>query len=95
MGARDETLEYILEFHHPDPGAWEPTIPDELPRWAAVETNGFGEEAWIAFCETRDDAIAYFFSGEGNWFPACVVDLDTGQAYSVKIGCEIGEEVTL
>jgi hypothetical protein len=90
---RQENLEFLLGFRHPDPSVWE--VPEDLPRWAAVECDGFGEDGWIAFFDTQEEATAYFFSGEGNWFPVCVYDLDTGQAYSVKIECKIGEEMTL
>lgn len=91
--SREENLERLLGFHSPDPSTWE--RPDELPRWAAVERDGFWEQAWIAFFDTLEEARGYFFSGEGPWFPALLYDLDTGQAFEVEVKAEVGKEVVL
>lgn len=93
MPTRDENLDHLLGFRQPDPSAW--CVPEALPRWAAVESDGFGEQSWIAFFETQEEAIDYFFSGEGDWFPAFIYDLDEARAYKVNVTCEVGEEVPL
>lgn len=93
MATRNENLDHLLGFRSPDPSAWE--RPEVLPRWAAVESDGFGKEDWIAFFDTQKEAVDYFFSGEGDWFPAFIYDLDEGRAYNVKVTCEVGEETAL
>lgn len=90
--SREENLEYVLGFYSPDPSAWE--RPDELPRWAAVEYDDH-KQSWIAFCETQEEALDYFYTDEGGWQPVAVVDLETGQAYSVEVTCKLGKETTL
>lgn len=84
----------LTKYGMPESGmGWEPPADHEIERYVAVEMSREGP--WYKFADTQEDALASFYTDEGDWTAEALVDLDDGRVLDVVTKAEIAGSFTL